>query len=76
MIKVERKGGYVRERRGVYPCLKISNEDKRIVLFIGPKTGYEIFAETEPHGFLDYCTYWDEELFYIYDGFIELSNDL
>ena len=75
MIKVKYNGD-VEKVKTEYPCLKISKEDGRIVLFTGPNVGYEIFGGNNPYKFLEYATNWAELYFKLCTGTLELSNDL
>jgi len=75
MIKINRSNKTVVLKES-YPCLKISHNQSRIVLFTGPKTGYEMCSEWGKYGFLDYDKTWPEESFTLYNGTIELTNDL
>ena len=75
MVKVNRVDSIVVSKES-YPCLKIHEEDGRIVLFTGSNTGYELCSNNHPKGFL-YCGEdWVESMFVLYHGTIELTNNL
>ncbi len=74
MIKVIRKD-VVAKTKNDYPCLKRS-ELERIVLFIAPRTGYELVGGETPYGFFCYSDDWREDVYELYEGTVELSNDI
>lgn len=72
MIKVTCKDRSDPEKP-TYPCLKIT-EKKRIVLFTGPKTGYELNGGPDSTWLFYHSERWVEDNFLLYNGVVELSN--
>ena len=75
MIKVTCKNG-IEPVKEEYPCLKKSVGFERIVLFVGPKRGFELVAGLDRRSDFHYSESWAEEGFESCTGTVELSNEL